>query len=349
MYSHKGPSQRMTGSYSWSLPVDPQFTENTRQNYERFMAERQQHFYSSTPSYSVPDLPRFTQNPRNEHTRNGSEPPAENPEEDVAILADVNDLLCAPGRTNIPVLCPDREGITTWFRHDSTVKITKQILKMLKSDLPKAYPTYRSLPPEIKNRWFRAFAQEFNWDPSITEYVRTNYDEQAKTSFKANVRDWKIKWIEKGADNLPDWMKAKNNLFDGYIKMWTDEKTKEMAAQNSINRGSKRGGLGVAKHNNGAKTYERRWDEMTIELRTKPNMLYFMEQTHLDKKTRTISDMKTKQFLDKASSQVELIQSQRQSDDDPSAQLDPLTTEEINSVMRKIHDKFLNYKKRFKH
>ncbi|XP_010488333.1 PREDICTED: uncharacterized protein LOC104766198 isoform X1 [Camelina sativa] len=336
MYSHKGPSQRMTGSYSWSLPVDPQFTENTRQNYERFMAERQQHFYSSTPSYSVPDLPRFTQNPRNEHTRNGSEPPAENPEEDVAILADVNDLLCAPGRTNIPVLCPDREGITTWFRHDSTVKITKQILKMLKSDLPKAYPTYRSLPPEIKNRWFRAFAQEFNWDPSITEYVRTNYDEQAKTSFKANVRDWKIKWIEKGADNLPDWMKAKNNLFDGYIKMWTDEKTKEMAAQNSINRGSKRGGLGVAKHNNGAKTYERRWDEMTIELRTKPNMLYFMEQTHLDKKTRTISDMKTKQFLDKASSQVELIQSQRQSDDDPSAQLDPLTTEEINSVMRKV-------------
>ncbi|XP_019096652.1 PREDICTED: uncharacterized protein LOC104765804 isoform X1 [Camelina sativa] len=75
---------------------------------------------------------------------------------------------------------------------------------------------------------------------------------------------------------------------------------------------------------------------ITSRCGAEPNMIYFMKQTHLDKKTRTISDMKTKQYLDKASSQVELIQSQRQPDGDPSAQPDPLTTEEINSIMRKV-------------
>ncbi|XP_010485919.1 PREDICTED: uncharacterized protein LOC104764156 [Camelina sativa] len=207
---------------------------------------------------------------------------------------------------------------------------------MLKSDLPKPYPTYRSLPLEIKKRWFRAFAQEFNWDPNITEYVRTHYNKQAKASFKANVREWKKTWKDKGPENLPDWMKAKKSLFDGYIRMWTNKKTIGIAAQNSTNRGSTRGGLGVAKHNNGAKTYERRWDEITIELGTEPNMIHFMEQTHLDKKTRTISDMKTKHYLDMASSQVELIQSQRQPDGDASLQTNPLTREEINSIMRGI-------------
>ncbi|XP_010438350.1 PREDICTED: uncharacterized protein LOC104721965 isoform X3 [Camelina sativa] len=133
-------------------------------------------------------------------------------------------------------------------------------------------------------------------------------------------------------------MKAKKNLFDGYIKMWTDEKTIKMATKNSKCRGSIRGGLGVAKHNNGAITYERRWDKMTIELGSPPNMIYFMEQTHLDKKTRTISDMKTKQILEMATSEMEIVQSQRhsQAEDDDSVQSIPLTHDEINSIMRKV-------------
>ncbi|KAL1190864.1 hypothetical protein V5N11_005883 [Cardamine amara subsp. amara] len=115
------------------------------------------------------------------------------------MLALVDDLLNASGRKNLPNLSPDREGKDIWFRHDSTGKITKQILKMLKSDLPKPYPTYRSLPQEIQNRWFRAFAQEFNWDSSITEAVRSAYNVQAVVSFKSNLSVWK----KRGADKFP--------------------------------------------------------------------------------------------------------------------------------------------------
>lgn len=43
------------------------------------------------------------------------------------------------------------------FKHDNG-KISKAILKMMKSDLPGPYPTYKHLPRDAKTRWFRAFA-----------------------------------------------------------------------------------------------------------------------------------------------------------------------------------------------
>ncbi|XP_023634229.1 uncharacterized protein LOC111829390 isoform X2 [Capsella rubella] len=113
---------------------------------------------------------------------------------------------------------------------------------MLKSDLPGPCPTYRSLLPEKKNRWFRGFSQEFHWDVSINEHVWTKNMKQADKA----------------------WMKARKRLFDGYIKMWTYENKIKQAEKNSKNRGSQRGGLGVAKHNNGAKTFQRRWDELVV-------------------------------------------------------------------------------------
>ncbi|KAF8105759.1 hypothetical protein N665_0156s0013 [Sinapis alba] len=69
----------------------------------------------------------------------------------------VDDLLGAPGRESLTVLNPLRRGRATWFKHDKG-KILKAILKMMKSDLPGPYPTYKHLPGDAKTRWFRAFA-----------------------------------------------------------------------------------------------------------------------------------------------------------------------------------------------
>ncbi|CAF1925726.1 unnamed protein product [Brassica oleracea] len=60
----------------------------------------------------------------------------------------VDDLLGAPGRESLTVLDPLRRGRATWFKYDKG-KISKAILKMMKSDLPGAYPTYNHLPRDI--------------------------------------------------------------------------------------------------------------------------------------------------------------------------------------------------------
>ncbi|CAL9217656.1 unnamed protein product [Arabidopsis halleri] len=62
-------------------------------------------------------------------------------------------------------------------------------------------------------------------------------------------------------------------------------------------------------------------------------MLNFMEETHLNKKTRTISDLKTKQIIDGVKRKLELTNSQRQAEGDDSVQSNTYTEEEINAVM----------------
>ncbi|XP_024007450.1 uncharacterized protein LOC112083536 isoform X2 [Eutrema salsugineum] len=201
---------------------------------------------------------------------------------------------------------------------------------MLKSNLPKSFPTYRSLPIEIRNRWFRAFAQEFNWDPSITELVRTAYDSQAAASFSSNLHEWKKVLKRRGPRNAPEWMKARESLFGGYMAMWTEEKVAKTAAKNSRNRKSERNGLGQAIHNNGAKTIERRWDTEEND-GEEPHMLKFIEDVHTNKKTRTIADQKAKKIIQIASRKIDEVASQRLSQGD--AQPTPLTAKEINSIV----------------
>ncbi|XP_024009403.1 uncharacterized protein LOC112084489 [Eutrema salsugineum] len=164
---------------------------------------------------------------------------------------------------------------------------------MMKSYLPRSYPTYRSLPIAVKNQWFRAFAQEFNWDPSITETVRSAYDLQADASFRSNLHEWKKTLKKKGPNNAPDWMKSRMSLFGGYLKMWASSQTVE--------------GNGV-----------------------EPDMLTFIEDVHTCKKTKTIPDNKARQIVNESKARLEEIATQRQTQGEGSQ---ILTQAEINAVV----------------
>ncbi|KAH0916188.1 hypothetical protein HID58_030634 [Brassica napus] len=206
----------------------------------------------------------------------------------------VDDLLGAPGRESLTVLDPLRRGNATWFKHDNG-KISKAILKMMKSDLPGPYPTYKHLPRDAKTRWFRAFAQQFTWEPSITETVKIAYEKKAQKSFSSNLCEWKEKW--KLNKDPPEWVSDDNWL--GYDLMWKDEKVQAKSSTNSTNRKSERGGFGIAIHNTGAKSYERRKDEMTIDNGgEEPDMLAFLADAHRSRKTGDILDKKVKRIVE---------------------------------------------------
>ncbi|KAL0844383.1 hypothetical protein Bca101_017629 [Brassica carinata] len=188
----------------------------------------------------------------------------------------VDDLLGAPGRESLTVLDPLRRGRATWFKHDKG-KISNAILKMMKSELPGAYPTYNHLPRDVKTRWFRAFAvmdfftlhfflinysytfqKQFDWERSINETVKVEYERKAQKSFSSNLCAWKNKW--KLNKDPPDWLS--NKAWEGYVLMWQDEKVEAKSSRNSTNRRSERGGYGIAIHNTGATTFETRKEEM---------------------------------------------------------------------------------------
>ncbi|CAA7029817.1 unnamed protein product [Microthlaspi erraticum] len=330
-----------SSTQQFSPPLPPVFQDTiTREDFDRFMSQERHGYESSTPNFTIDDLARCISQPLPQHNHGSRSSRDDGPsntdgleaeESTVETLCSVDHILQAPGRTNMRRLHPDCVGKDIWFRRDKTGRIVKQLLKMLKSDIPHPYPTYNSLPMEVKNWWFQAFAQEFNWDPSITEMVRNDYTTQAVASFKSNLSMWKRKIKAKAPDDLPEWMKAKKTLFDGYRKMWGTEKVAKTAATNSRNRKSPRDGLGQSIHNNGAKTTERLWDELRDEAGgNEPDMLKLIELMHTNKKTG-VKDKKVVQITETVRSQVNQIASQRQSQGEG-----PMTQAEFNAVVVRI-------------
>ncbi|KAG2311268.1 hypothetical protein Bca52824_022825 [Brassica carinata] len=111
----------------------------------------------------------------------------------------VDDLL-APGRESLTVLDPWLEGLLGKENF-------KAILKMMKSDLPGAYPTYKHLPV-MQNKMVQSIYQQFTWEPSITETVKIAYEKKAQKSFSSNLCEWKTKW--KLNKDPPEWVSSDN-------------------------------------------------------------------------------------------------------------------------------------------
>ncbi|KAL0855032.1 hypothetical protein Bca101_060184 [Brassica carinata] len=229
-------------------------------------------------------------------------------------------------RESLTVLDPLQRGRATWFKHDKG-KISNAILKMMKSDLPGAYPTYNHLPRDVKTRWFRAFAQQFDWERSINETVKVEYERKAQKSFSSNLCAWKNKW--KLNKDPPDWVS--NKAWEGYVLMWQDEKVEAKSSRNSTNRRSERGGYGIAIHNTGATTFETRKEEMDHrKWREELDMLAFLEDAHRNRKSGDICDKKVKRIVETVKEKIndQLTQG-------GSTETNHLTQAEINTLVLK--------------
>lgn len=88
--------------------------------------------------------------------------------------------------------------------------------------------------------------------------MRSAFDLQARKQYKSHMTEWKKNWrLKKGKPlglNLGVW--------EGLQVYWQLDATASIAATNSSNRRSQRGGKGQAIHNGGAKTIEEREIEM---------------------------------------------------------------------------------------
>ncbi|KAL0721187.1 hypothetical protein Bca4012_035786 [Brassica carinata] len=167
----------------------------------------------------------------------------------------VDDLLGAPGRESLTVLDPLRRGRATCY----------------------------------------TFQKQFDWERSINETVKVEYERKAQKSFSSNLCAWKNKW--KLNKDPPDWLS--NKAWEGYVLMWQDEKVEAKSSRNSTNRRSERGGYGIAIHNTGATTFETRKEEMIIENGgEEPDMLAFLEDAHRNRKSGDICDKKVKRIVE---------------------------------------------------
>ncbi|XP_033139486.1 uncharacterized protein LOC117131480 [Brassica rapa] len=247
----------------------------------------------------------------------------------------LNELLVAPGRELLPKLSPNGEPNTSWFRRRNRNAICKSILKCFHSLLELPYPTYAHVPLEIQKMWLRSFAQDWNWDPAFTNDVRTAFNLQARKQYTSNVTEWKKKWRLKKDKPIC----LNQDVRDGFKAYWQLDATAHIAATNSVNRRSKRGGKGEAVHNGGAKTREEREIEMTAERGgVPPDWLELMRDMHTNKQTGEVQDPVARELLAtlsklKEEKEAQLQQSHQLSANDGSTASNMLSREEINQLV----------------
>ncbi|XP_048627645.1 uncharacterized protein LOC125596605, partial [Brassica napus] len=253
------------------------------------------------------------------------------------------------------------------FRRRNRNAICKSILKCFHSLLELPYPTYAHVPLEIQKMWLRSFAQDWNWDPAFTNDVRTAFNLQARKQYTSNVTEWKKKWRLKKDKPIC----LNQDVWDGFKAYWQLDATAHIAATNSVNRRSKRGGKGEAVHNGGVKTREEREIEMVssifffnffnfiiyIELillyhlcvywktaergGVPPDWLELMRDMHTNKQTGEVQDPVARELLAtlsklKEDKEAQLQQSHQLSANDGSTASNMLSREEINQLVLEV-------------
>lgn len=242
-------------------------------------------------------------------------------------LMTLDELLLAPGRSDLPKLHPKRVNGAGWFEY--TKGITKSIKNIMENDFPVAAPNWTLLSSDTKDRWFKAFAQKYNWDYCHTTLVREHFDAKCAARLLDRVYEWKVLWRQ-GVDNKPTWMK--NSVWLGFIVYWTLEKNAKRSKTNSKNRNSDRGGYGISKHTCGSCPYirmrENMRDEVTGEL---PDMVTFMEKTHKRKSDGLFVDKKAEHIARKCRALEEEKLTQMTQSEETSGDLQ-LTQAEKNAI-----------------
>ncbi|KAH0868183.1 LOW QUALITY PROTEIN: hypothetical protein HID58_075205, partial [Brassica napus] len=244
----------------------------------------------------------------------------------------LNELLVAPGRELLPKLSPNGESNTSWFRRSNRNAICKSILKCFHSLLELPYPTYAHVPLEIQKMWLRSFAQDWNWDPTFTNAVRTAFNLQARKQYTSNVTEWKKKWRLKKDKPIC----LNQDVWEGFKAYWQLDATAHIAATNSeeasVVEKVKQYTMVVLRHG------EEREIEMTAERGgVPPDWLELMRDMHTNKQTGEVQDPVARELLAtlsklKEDKEAQLQQSQLFANDGSTAS-NMLSREEINQLV----------------
>ena len=198
----------------------------------------------------------------------------------------VAQLVQQAGRDHLPYLTPHPRGVgQTWFDRSHN-GITAWINRMMYSDLKTGYPTFSAMPPPEKELWFRQFAQEFNWHPDNTTFIRNAFVHKCMESYSGQIYEWKQKWL---VDKVPKWINM--TTWEELCVHWDKDETKVVSNTNSANRKSDRGGKGIYKHNLGAQSILTLADKMAQENDGEPvGDFPLYKRIHTNKTTGQIDD-----------------------------------------------------------
>ncbi|KAG7551462.1 putative transposase Ptta/En/Spm plant [Arabidopsis thaliana x Arabidopsis arenosa] len=218
----------------------------------------------------------------------------------------LEELLDSPGRQSLQRLDPNRPPGTLWFDIDGSVAAS--VRKIFERDFKEPHANWTQTPDAVVNRWYETFAQMYNWDRSINQRVRDEFEDKLKDRMCDQVARWKKKWKNIGDEAKPKWIDPE--VWAGLVRFWRDPKS-EIRSINSRNaRYHDPDGLGISKHRSGQTSFKSRARKHCEETgASTPDFLVVLEQTHR-KPDGTFIDRKSEEIYKEVSTRIEEEESQ---------------------------------------
>jgi len=109
----------------------------------------------------------------------------------------------------------------------------------------------------ISDFFFFCFLKEmYNWDKSIKDRVRDEFENKLKDRMSNQICRWKGKWKEKGDEAKPKWIDPL--VWAGLVRFWRDPASQIRSINSRNARYHDPDGLGISKHRFGQTSFKSR-------------------------------------------------------------------------------------------
>ncbi|KAG7552200.1 putative transposase Ptta/En/Spm plant [Arabidopsis thaliana x Arabidopsis arenosa] len=230
----------------------------------------------------------------------------------------------APVQYDIRVLHPSRRNGAKWFKNNT--EVSTHVRKIIEGCFQGPWYSWRKVPKFYRDAWFTTFKTRFEWDASIEQLVKANFDALAAARLKGMVS------LAKSKRKQPDWILAK--YWRVMVAYWKIPKAKEKSEKARSSRLNSRDGLGPHCHRAGSRSYAKVQDVLEAN-NEDSSFIAVMRATHqksdgtyVDERARLIAEQYDECLLERLT--------QADSSNGEVLTMDSLSKEEKNEIYVKI-------------
>ncbi|KAI0492765.1 hypothetical protein KFK09_027041 [Dendrobium nobile] len=167
-------------------------------------------------------------------------------------------------------------------------KPTHKIRDIIQSKFDAPYASWKKIPKEVRDIWFREFEIDFYWLPQHNSKIRENFEKRGSTRLRDMFTDMK----KSGERAL--WISE--SVWDELTRIWASLDYSKRRDQNKMNRASDIGGMGSALHTDSSVPHTKNRKRLKEILGREPTSVELHTRTHQRREDQQWVDHRARVF-----------------------------------------------------
>ncbi|XP_020686615.1 uncharacterized protein LOC110102576 [Dendrobium catenatum] len=169
-------------------------------------------------------------------------------------------------------------------------KPTHKIEDIIRSKFDAPYVSWKKIPQEVRDIWFKEFERDFYWLPQHNAKIRKNFEKRGSTL----LRDM-FTYIRKSGERA---LWISESVWDELTRIWASLDDSKRRDQNKMNRASDIRGMGNALHSGGSVPHTKNRRRLKEILGKKPTVDALNTRTHQRREDQQWVDHRTRRAFE---------------------------------------------------